>query len=71
MQDGVYIFINAHINASQMTLLKVLNSWGVKTNDVIAPASGYEVVISGSNNTVAFSANGLCYGYIYHLFAFE
>lgn len=71
LQDGVYIFINGHINASQITLLKVLNSWGVKTTDIIAPTSTHEVTISGSNNTVAFSANGLCYGYIFYLFPFE
>lgn len=71
LQDGVYIFINGHINASQITLLKVLNDWGVKTTDIIAPTSTHEVTISGSNNTVAFSANGLCYGYIFYLFPFE
>lgn len=71
LQDGAYIFINGHINASQITLLKVLNSWGVKTTDIIAPTSTHEVTISGSNNTVAFSANGLCYGYIFYLFPFE
>lgn len=71
LQDGVYIFINGHINASQITLLKVLSSWGVKTTDIIAPTSTHEVTISGSNNTVAFSANGLCYGYIFYLFPFE
>lgn len=71
LQDGVYIFINGHINASQITLLKVLNGWGVKTTDIIAPTSTHEVTISGSNNTVAFSANGLCYGYIFYLFPFE
>lgn len=71
LQDGVYIFINGHISASQITLLKVLNSWGVKTTDIIAPTSTHEVTISGSNNTVAFSANGLCYGYIFYLFPFE
>lgn len=71
LQDGAYIFINGHINASQITLLKVLNSLGVKTTDIIAPTSTHEVTISGSNNTVAFSANGLCYGHIFYLFPFE
>ena len=71
LQDGVYIFINAHINASQITLLKVLNNWGIKTVDIIPPTSSQEVTISGSNNTVDFSANGMCYGHIFNLFAYE
>ena len=71
LQDGVYIFINGHINTSQITLLKVLNSWGVKTTDIVVPTSGYEVTISGSNNTVVFSTNGICYGHIFYLFPFE
>lgn len=71
LQDGVYIFINAHINASQITLLKVLNSWGIKTIDIIPPTSSHEVTISGNNNTVVFSANGLCYGYIFRLCMYE
>lgn len=71
LQDGVYIFINSHISVSQITLLKVLNSWGVKTTDIIAPTSTHEVTISGSNNTVAFSANSLCFGYIFRLYAYE
>lgn len=67
LQNGAYLFINAHFIASQITLLRVLNNNNIMTTEVIPPASPNEVIISGNNNTVVFSANGVCYGYIFRL----
>ena len=67
LRNGAYLFINAHIFTSQITLLRVIDRIGIETTDVIPPKSPNEVIISGGNNNVVFSANGMCAGFIFRL----
>lgn len=71
LQSGAYLFINAHMFASQITLLRVLDNINVETTDVIPPKSPNEVIISGGNNNVVFSANGMCSGFIFRLCVYQ
>lgn len=68
MKNGAYLFINGHMFATQITLLRVNDI--IETTEVVPPTSQNEVIISGDNNIVTFSANGMCYGYIYRLFTY-
>ena len=70
LQGGVYLFINGHIFAPQITLLRTMESRELQITHIIQPLSSNEVTISGTPNSIVLTANGMCYGFLFRLFCY-
>ena len=71
LEQGIYIFVNAHINARQITMLMVHTNVPLFTQNILPPTTSEdEVVFSSQQDStqgITIEANGVCRGRIYNL----
>lgn len=71
VSPGAYLFINGHIYAPQITLLRITNDHDCEKTHIIQPSSSMEVTISGRSESMTFKATGLCYGFLVCLISYD
>lgn len=71
VSPGAYLFINGHIYAPQITLLRITNDLGCEKTHIIQPSSSNEVTIFGKAESMTFKATGICYGFLVRLISYD